>query len=59
VCGEGAPRRSGRLFAFDHPRGAEAELLDEVRSLIVGSVADGPQAAYLLTPDRVVRVVLD
>lgn len=40
-------------------RGAEAALLDEVRSLIVGSVADGPSAAYLLTPDRVVRVVLD
>jgi hypothetical protein len=40
-------------------RGAEAELLDQVRSLIVGSVADGPPAAYLLTPDRVVRVVLD
>ena len=40
-------------------RGDAAGLLDEVLGLEVISVADGPPAAYLLTPDRVVRVVLE
>lgn len=40
-------------------RGDAAGLLDEVLGLEVLSVADGPPAAYLLTPDRVVRVVLE
>jgi hypothetical protein len=40
-------------------RGDSAGLLDEVVGLEVLSVADGPPAAYLLTPDRVVRVVLE
>ncbi len=39
--------------------GAESELLTDVRSLAVGSVPDGPPAAYLLTDDRVVRIVLE
>ena len=39
--------------------GPEAALLDEVRALSVASVADGPPVAYLLTPTRVVRVVLE
>jgi hypothetical protein len=42
------------------PRGGVAAgLLDEVLGLDVLSVADGPPAAYLLLPDRVVRVVLE
>lgn len=40
-------------------RGSEAGLLDEVVGMSVISVADGPPSALLLTPDRVVRVVLD
>lgn len=40
-------------------RGTESGLLDDVAALSVASVADGPPVAYLLTPDRVVRVVLD
>jgi hypothetical protein len=40
-------------------RGTDAGLLDAVTALSVASVADGPPVAYLLTPDRVVRVVLD
>jgi hypothetical protein len=39
--------------------GPEAGLLDEVRALSVASVADGPPVAYLLTPTRVVRVILE
>ena len=39
--------------------GPEAGLLDDVRGLSVASVADGPPVAYLLTPTRVVRVVLE
>jgi hypothetical protein len=39
--------------------GPDAALLDEVLALSVGSVADGPPVAYLLTPTRIVRVVLD
>ena len=39
--------------------GPDAGLLDEVRALSVASVADGPPVAYLLTPTRVVRVVLE
>ncbi len=40
-------------------RGAESGLLDDVLAMSVASVADGPPVAYLLTPDRVVRVVLE
>ena len=39
--------------------GSSAGLLDDVRALSVASVADGPPVAYLLTPTRVVRVVLE
>jgi hypothetical protein len=39
--------------------GAEAGLLDQVVGMSVASVADGPPVAVLLTPDRVVRVVLE
>ncbi len=39
--------------------GASAGLLDDVLALSVASVADGPPVALLLTPDRVVRVVLE
>ncbi|MEO8638989.1 MAG: hypothetical protein ABI458_03625 [Chloroflexota bacterium] len=39
--------------------GPQAGLLDEVRGLSVASVADGPPVAYLLTPTRIVRVVLE
>ena len=38
--------------------GPGAGLLDDVLALSVASVADGPPLAYLLTPTRVVRVVL-
>jgi hypothetical protein len=40
-------------------RGEWAGLLDAVVGMSVGSVADGPPVAMLLTPDRVVRVVLE
>ena len=39
--------------------GPGAALLDDVLALSVASVADGPPVAYLLTPDRVIRVVLE
>jgi hypothetical protein len=39
--------------------GAWAGVLDEVVDMSVGSVADGPPVAALLTPDSVVRVVLE
>ena len=39
--------------------GPQAGLLKEVRAFSVGSVADGPPVAYLLTPSRIVRVVLE
>ncbi len=39
--------------------GAESGLLDTVLAMTVSSVADGPPAAYLLTPDRIVRIVLE
>ena len=39
--------------------GAWAGVLDEVIDMSVGSVADGPPVATLLTPDSVVRVVLE
>jgi hypothetical protein len=42
------------------PRTGEwAGLLDDVVAMDVGSVADGPPVATLLTPDRIVRVVLE
>lgn len=41
------------------PSGPDTGLLDEVRALSVASVADGPPVAYLLTPTRIVRVVLE
>jgi len=40
-------------------RGDAASLLDEVLGMEVLSTLDGPPAAYLLTPDRVIRVVLE
>lgn len=40
-------------------RGSQAGLLDTVIGMSVTSVADGPPSAYLVTPDRVVRVVLE
>ena len=39
--------------------GVWAGVLDEVVDMSVGSVADGPPVATLLTPDSVVRVVLE
>jgi hypothetical protein len=65
------PEGRVRLIAFNRadgafvrqwlaPRaGSEAALLDDVIGMSVTSVADGPPSAYLLTPDRVVRVVLE
>ena len=62
---------SARLLAFQRADGAfvgqwmapEAGpargALDDVRGLSVTSVADGPPAAYLLTPSGVVRLVLE
>jgi hypothetical protein len=62
---------SARLLAFQRADGAfvrqwmapetgpAAGVLDDVRGLSVTSVADGPAAAYLLTADGVVRVVLE
>jgi serine/threonine protein phosphatase PrpC len=42
------------------PRSGEwAGLLDDVQAMSVGSVPDGPPVAALLTPDRIVRVVLE
>jgi hypothetical protein len=40
-------------------RGPSVGILDDVRALHVTSVADGPPAAYLLTADGVVRLVLE
>ncbi|HEX6139921.1 MAG TPA: hypothetical protein VF013_05575 [Candidatus Limnocylindria bacterium] len=40
-------------------RGEAAGVLDEVLAMSVASVADGPPFALLLTPNRVVRVVLE
>lgn len=39
--------------------GTWAGVLDDVVDMVVGSVADGPPVATLLTPDSVVRVVLE
>lgn len=39
--------------------GPQAGLLSDVRGLAVTSVADGPAAAYLLTAEGVLRLVLD
>jgi hypothetical protein len=39
--------------------GVQGDLLDDVVGLHVASVADGPPVAFLATPDRVVRVVLE
>ncbi len=62
---------NARIIAFGYADGAfvrqwmaprvgpEAALLDDVIGLEVTSAADGPPAAFLLTPDRVVRVVLE
>ena len=62
---------NARILAYQHadgsflrqwmaPRsGAQAGLLDEVLALSVASVADGPPVAYLLTPTRIVRVILE
>jgi len=50
--------------AFVHqwlaPRsGPDADLLGRVLAMSVASVSDGPPAAYLLTPERIVRIVLE
>ena len=39
--------------------GADSGLLADVRALHVTSVADGPPAAYILTAEGVVRLVLE
>lgn len=39
--------------------GGDIGLLGDLRGLAVASVADGPPVAYLLTADRVLRVVLE
>ena len=62
---------SARLLAFQRVDGAfvrqwmapsqgpQSGLLTDIRGLSVASVADGPPVAYLLTPDGVVRLVLE
>ncbi len=40
------------------PDDADPGILDDVRAMAVPSVSDGPPVAYLLTGDRVVRLVL-
>ena len=40
-------------------RGDQRGLLDQVVGLRVASVADGPAVAFIATPDRVVRIVLE
>ena len=62
---------NARIIAFGYADGAfvrqwmaarggpESKLLDDVIGFEVTSAADGPPAAFLLTPDRVVRVVLE
>lgn len=40
------------------PDGSDPGILDDVRAMAVPSVSDGPPVAYLLTGDRVVRLVL-
>lgn len=62
---------NARILAFQRADGAfvrqwlaptagpTAGPLDEVLALSVASVADGPPTAYLLTPTRLVRVVLE
>jgi hypothetical protein len=62
---------NARIIAFGYADGAfvrqwmaprngpEAALLDDVIGFEVTSAADGPPAAFVLTPDRVVRVVLE
>jgi len=39
--------------------GSDANLLDQVLAMDVASVPDGPPTAYLLTPGRIIRVVLE
>ena len=62
---------NARIIAFQRADGAfvrqwlaptegpNVGLLDDVRALSVTSVADGPPAAYILTPSGVVRIVLE
>jgi hypothetical protein len=62
---------NARIVAFNRADGAfvrqwmaprlgdGAGLLEDLRGLEVLSTADGPPVAYLLTADRVVRVVLE
>ena len=40
-------------------RGEAAGILDEVVAMSVASVPDGPPSAMLLTPDAVIRVILE
>ena len=39
--------------------GPDADLLGRVLAMRIASVSDGPPAAYLLTPERIVRIVLE
>lgn len=62
---------NARIIAFQRADGAfvrqwlaptsgpASAVLDDVRGLSVTSVADGPPVAYLLTADRVLRLVLE
>ena len=62
---------NARIIAFQRADGAfvkqwlapasgpRAGLLDHVLAFEVSSVPDGPPAAFVLTPDRIVRVVLE
>ena len=62
---------NARIIAFQRADGAfvrqwmadadglSAGILDDVRAISVSSVADGPPAVYLLTPDGVLRLVLE
>jgi hypothetical protein len=62
---------NARILAFQRADGAfvrqwmapldgpTARLLDDVRGMVVSSVAEGPAVAYLLTPEGVIRIVLE
>lgn len=64
-------RGNARIIAFNRAdgsfvrqwmaprRGDSADVLDDVVGMAVLSTPDGPPVAYLATPDRVIRVVLE
>ncbi len=64
-------RGNARIIAFNRAdgsfvrqwmaprRGDSADILDDVVGMAVLSTPDGPPVAYLATPDRVIRVVLE